>query len=125
MKERRRGQRIATNLAVKWRTSVGPFDSTVIDLSNKGCFILTATQTPPNKVSRVKQVPGNETVDVELRLSPDHSLKLQGQVVYKVESTGFAVRFLALTSDDERVLRTFIEKQHGESSESLAFPRVG
>ena len=124
MKERREAKRIATNLTVKWNTSVLSQEGKVIDLSNGGCFILTAIQMPANKLSMVKQVSKKEPILIELHLSHEESLKVRGEVVYRVGRAGFAVRFLDLSPDEKRVLQAFIEKQESENLKSLPFPRV-
>jgi len=124
MKERRRSKRISTNLTVKWNTSDLSEDSKITDLSTEGCFILTADQMSANKLSRVTQVPERDAIQIELHLSPNGWLKLNGEVVYKVERHGFGVRFLNITTPDEQVLGAFIDKQELGSLESLPFPRV-
>jgi len=77
-----------------------------------------------NKLSRVTEAPKKDAIHVELHLSRDERLKLNGEVVYEVERLGFGVRFLNVTTPDERILRAFIDKQEGGSLEALAFPRV-
>jgi hypothetical protein len=57
-------------------------------------------------------------------LPSDERLKLNGEVVYKVERLGFGVRFLNVSRPNEQVLGAFIDKQKLGSLESLAFPRV-
>lgn len=124
MKERRRAKRISTNLTVRWNTSDLLQDSKITDLSTEGCFILTAKRMSVNKLSRVMQVPERDAIHIELHLSPDEWLKLNGEVVYKVERLGFRVRFLNVATHDEQVLSAFIDKQELGSLESLPFPRV-
>jgi PilZ domain len=99
-------------------------DSKITDLSTEGCFILTAQRTSANKLSRVTQVLKKDAIHVELHLSRDESLKLNGEVVYEVERLGFGVRFLNVTRTDEHQLRAFIDKQEVGLLESLPFPRV-
>jgi hypothetical protein len=77
-----------------------------------------------NKLSRVTPAPKKEAIHVELQLSRDESLKLNGEVVYEVERLGFGVRFLNITTSDEHLLRAFIDNQEVGSLEALAFPRV-
>lgn len=77
-----------------------------------------------NKLSLITQVPEGDAVQVELHLSSDDRLKLNGEVVYKVDRLGFGVRFLNISKPDEHVLRTFIDQQALEISASLPFPRV-
>lgn len=124
MKERRRAKRISTNLTVKWNTSDLSQDSRITDLSTEGCFILTAERMTVNKLSKVTQVPERDAIHIELHLSPNEWLKLNGEMLYKVERLGFGVRFLNIPTQDEQVLRAFIDKQELGSLETLPFPRV-
>ncbi len=124
MKERRGAKRISTNLTVRWNTSVLSHDSKVTDLSSRGCFIMLADRMPENKLFTVKQVPEKEAILIELPLSRDEWLKLHGEVIYRIEGIGFAVRFLNLTLHEAQALRTFIEKQETGSLKALPFPRV-
>ncbi len=77
-----------------------------------------------NKLSRVTEAPKKDAIHVELHLSHDERLKLNGEVVYEVERLGFGVRFLNVTTPDEHLLRAFIDKQEVGVLESLPFPRV-
>ena len=85
---------------------------------------MLANRMPVNKLSTVKQVPEKEAILIELHLSRDEWLKLHGEVVYRVEGIGFAVRFLNPTLHEEQALRAFIEKQEPGSLTALPFPRV-
>ncbi|MCM3870509.1 MAG: PilZ domain-containing protein [Pyrinomonadaceae bacterium] len=123
-KERRQAKRISTNLTVRWNTSDFSQDSKITDLSTEGCFILTANRMSVNKLSRVTAVPKKDAIHVELHLSHDQTLKLNGEVVYEVERLGFGVRFINITPPDEHLLRAFIDKQDVRMEESLPFPRV-
>ena len=123
-KEQRQAKRISTNLAVRWKTAEFSQDSKVTDLSTEGCFILTANRMSVNKLSRITQAPKKDAIHVELHLSRDERLKLNGEVVYEVERLGFGVRFLNVTTPDEDLLRAFIDKQEVRMEESLPFPRV-
>jgi hypothetical protein len=110
-KERRLAKRIATDLIVRWKTSDFSQDSKATDLSTEGCFILTARRMTENRLSRVSQVPKRDAIYVELHLSHDEWLQLNGEVVYEIESLGFGVRFLNVTTPEENILRAFIAKQ--------------
>lgn len=123
-KERRRAKRVSTNLTVRWNTSEISHDSKITDLSTEGCFILTADQMSVNKLSRIMNVPEGDAIHIELHLSSDERLKLNGEVVYKVDLLGFGVRFLNVTRPNEQVLGAFIDKQELGSLESFPFPRV-
>ena len=124
MKERREAKRIATNLTVKWNTPVLSHEGKVIDLSNGGCFILTASQMPVNKLAMVKHVSKKEAILIDLHLPHDESLRIRGEVVYRIGRDGFAVRFLDLPLHEKRALQAFIEKQESENLKALPFPRV-
>jgi WD40 repeat protein len=123
-KERRRAKRISTNLTVRWSTSDLSHDSKITDLSTEGCFILVADQMSANKLSRIADVPNRDAIHIELDLSHGESLKLDGEVIYKIERLGFGVYFLNVTTPDQQVLKAFIDKQNLESDQELAFPRV-
>lgn len=123
-KDRRRAKRISTNLTVKWNTSDLSEDSKITDLSTEGCFILTADQMSANKLSRVTQVPKRDAIHLELHLSPDEFVKLDGEVIFRVKSLGFGVLFLNVATREEQVLSAFIDKQEIGSLDGLAFPRV-
>jgi hypothetical protein len=123
-KERRQAKRISTDLKVRWKTSDLSQNSKITDLSIEGCFILTADQMSVNELSMVTNVPKRDAIDVELYLSQDARLKLNGEVIYEIERLGFGVRFINLTTPDEHLLRDFIDKQEVGSLESLPFPRV-
>ena len=123
-KERRRAKRVSTNLTVRWNTSGLSEESKITDLSTEGCFILTAEQMPVNKLSRVTQVRERDAIHLELHLRPNEGLKLNGEVVYKVDRLGFGVSFLEVGAADEQILRAFIDKQEIETLETFAFPRV-
>ena len=124
MKERRRAKRISTNLKVRWKTSDLAEDSKITDLSTEGCFILTAEQMSVNKLSGITQAPERDAIQIELNLSPDECLKLDGEVIFKVEQLGFGVLFLNVPTHEEQLLTAYINNQKVNSLEALAFPRV-
>jgi PilZ domain len=122
-KERRRSKRISTNVAVSWTTSDFSQGSRVTDLSTEGCFIQTALRMTETRLSLLTQVPKKNAIYVKLHLSHDERLKLNGEVVYEIERLGFGVRFLDVSTPDEKILRAFIDRQELGSLE-LPFPRV-
>ena len=137
MKERRKAKRVPANLTVRWTgvtSRAGPLggkhipdplqEGRIVDLSTDGCFVLTASHIPVNKLSLVTQVSKEEPIMLDIFLSEDKPLQLRGQVVYRVAPVGFGVGFLNLTLPDEQALLAFIEKQELGGLESLPFPRV-
>lgn len=84
--ERRRAERFRVNLPANWEGASVRERGVISDLSTTGCFLLTGGETAPG-----------EPVSVALELPKGKSIKLRGEVVYRTEEIGFAVRF---TSED-------------------------
>jgi hypothetical protein len=124
MKDRRAAKRISTNLPARWGTSVRSHGGRVIDLSSQGCFVQTGDHPPANKVPRVERAAECKAIQIEIEFSVDQCLILNGEVVYEVEHTGFAVRFANLSFDQDQVIRRFIEIQELVITGPLPFPRV-
>lgn len=124
MKELRRAKRVPANLTVRWNTPDLLHEGKIVDLSMDGCFVLTASHIPANKLSLVTKVSKEEPIMLDMSLSDDRPLQLRGQVIYRVAGVGFGVGFLNLALPDKQVLRAFIEEQELGSLESLPFPRV-
>ncbi len=136
MRERRKAKRVPANLTVRWTgvtSQAGPLgkntadqlhEGKIVDLSTDGCFVLTASHIPVNKLSLVTQVSKEEPIMLDIFLSEDKPLQLRGQVVYRVAPVGFGVDFLNLTLPDKEALRAFIEEQELGSLHSRPFPRV-
>ena len=123
MKERRRARRISTNLTARWSSPGSTEEGKIIDLSTGGCFVLTASSIPADKLSLVTQISNEEPILLDMKLA-DRALEVRAEVVYRIERVGFGARFRDLASEDEHELRSFIEQQ-SESFKSLPFPRVG
>jgi hypothetical protein len=84
--ERRRAERLRLNLPARWEAATARERGTVSDISVTGCFLLTGGETAPG-----------EPVRVALELPKGRTIELRGEVVYRTEEIGFAVRF---TSED-------------------------
>jgi hypothetical protein len=96
--ERRKAERFRVNLPARWETALAGERGMVSDISTSGCFMLTGgAQTTPG-----------EPVRVALELPRGRIIELRGEVVYRTEEIGFAVRF---TEDDagRQQLFKFIE----------------
>jgi len=99
--ERRRAERIKVNFRARWQGVLASRKGDITDLSLTGCFILT-----PDLVS-----PG-ETIKLEITLPGTGSIRLEGEVVYKIEEMGFAIRFIRATEQNYKQLAWLI---HAES----------
>jgi hypothetical protein len=124
MKERRHARRISTNLTARWSSPGSREEGKIIDLSAGGCFVLTASCIPADKLSLVTHVSNEEPILLDMELA-GRALEVRAEVVYRIESIGFAASFRDLASQDEHELRSFIDQQEPESVMSRPFRRVG
>src|SRR5947207_14136438 len=88
--ERRSGQRLRTNINVRWESLKAQGNGQVCDLSASGCFVLSG--------GKVNQ---GELIQARLILE-DEIITLWGQVIYAISEMGFALRFLFAGEDGER-----------------------
>jgi len=94
---RRRDERVATNLMAKWGGVAGDHEGRIEDLSLRGCFV--------NTTGRVDV---GEVVSVEIKLPSGEWLRLQGQVTSFQMGIGFGLLFNFPIEDKERALRELI-----------------
>lgn len=90
-KERRQGERVRTKLEAQWEGVLARRAGTVVDISSTGCFVLAAAEVLPEELIRL-----------EIHLPTGRWMYLWGEVVYKIEEMGFALRF---TGSDETELQ--------------------
>src|SRR5580765_4285384 len=81
MQERRSAERFRANLKVRWQSLMTQGRGAVCDLSASGCFVLTGGQVTPRELIRLELIEGDEVTT------------LWGQVAYRVNEMGFALRF--------------------------------
>jgi hypothetical protein len=93
--EKRRNERVSTNLAAKWRGVTGNHEGRIEDLALGGCFV--------NTTGRVDV---GEVVNVEIRLPSGEWLPLRGEVTYYHAGIGYGLMFTLIT--DEAVLRNLV-----------------
>lgn len=98
-KERRRAPRIRVNFRARWEGTWAQREGHITDLSTVGCFILTPDLVRPG-----------EPVKLEIKL-PKGSIKIDGQVVYKIEEMGFAIEFTSATEEDRKRLLWLIRAE--------------
>jgi hypothetical protein len=97
--ERRRAERIRVNFKARWEGAWARREGHITDLSAVGCFILTPDLVKPG-----------EPVKLEIQL-PKGEIKIEGQVVYKVEEMGFAIEFTAASAEDRKRLAWLIRAE--------------
>lgn len=92
--ERRRAERIKVNLPAHWEGTSTRERGTISDISVSGCFLLTGGEPTPG-----------EAVNLALELSKGRTIQLSGEVVYRTEEIGFAVRFRDGGKGHERLVK--------------------
>ena len=97
--DRRRAQRIRVNFRARWEGTWARREGHITDLSAVGCFILT-----PDLVR------AGEPVKLEIQL-PRGEIKIDGQVVYKIEEMGFAIEFTSASDEDRKRLNWLIRAE--------------
>jgi len=94
--ERRTAERFKLTLDINWESMTGRRPGTLIDMSIKGCFILSAGQ-----------VHEGEIVKIFLPLSDGSNVQLLGEVKNHVIDIGFAVSFIDPTGSQIDFLESF------------------
>lgn len=98
IEERRENERVKVELPARWEGVLEGRDGTVTDLSPTGCFILTAGDVKPK-----------ELVRLEIELETGRRILLWGEVVYRTQDIGFAVRFTGTEETEQKMLEVLIE----------------
>jgi hypothetical protein len=93
MQERRRANRLRTDIPVRWETLKTQGRGFVCDLSTSGCFVLSGGEVTRGELARLDLLMSDEIVSV------------WGTVVYAISEMGFAVRFLFGGHDEEDFLK--------------------
>jgi hypothetical protein len=88
MQERRTAERVHLNLRARWEGLRTQGRGAVSDLSSTGCFVLSGGE-----------VTIGELIRLEISFSDEQAM-VWGQVVYKVNEMGFALRF-AFGNDED------------------------
>src|SRR6266404_7974416 len=97
MEERRRAQRLRTNINVRWESLKTQGAGQVCDLSATGGFVLSGGEVNQGELLQMRLIFEDEIVG------------LWGQVIYAVREMGFAVRFI-LTDDDGKDLSALLDR---------------
>ena len=98
--DRRKHRRISLSLGVVWEGASGKHESRASDISLDGCFIDT-----------IGQVAVGDTISFKLRISETETIDLDGEVVNKLPRFGFGLRYINLSDENRRRLKTMIGSQ--------------
>jgi len=96
--ERRRAERLRTNLAAFWEGVLTRRGGTITDISATGCFILTRDD-----------VQLQELIRLEVLSPTGRAICLWGEVVYKAPEMGFAVRFTGTEQSEQEMLGLLLD----------------
>ena len=89
--DRRRHGRVPAFIEVLWEGASGKYEARTGDIHTAGCFI-----------DSIGEVAVGETVSFKLRLPNEEWIDVKGEVVYRYPNAGFGVRFLSISSEDDR-----------------------
>jgi hypothetical protein len=101
-KERRENERVRADLEAHWEGVLARRDGRIVDISSSGCFILTTDE-----------VREEELIRLEIQLPTGRRIYLWGEVVYKVEEMGFALRFTGSDETELQMLGMLIDYARG------------
>jgi hypothetical protein len=103
--DRRQAERVYVRLNARWEGVLAQCEGNIVDLSATGCFVLTADRVKPKELIRV-----------EIQLPTEGWLYLWGEVVYRIEEMGFALRFTGVSDTEQSMLDLLIEFMREETA---------
>jgi len=89
--ERRRQGRVEAYIEVSWEGASGKYAARTGDIHTGGCFI-----------DSIAEVAVGEIIHFKLRLPSEEWIEVKGEVAYKYPNAGFGVRFVTISSEDDR-----------------------
>ncbi|HYG11330.1 MAG TPA: PilZ domain-containing protein [Pyrinomonadaceae bacterium] len=107
--DRRQSERVYVQLNARWEGVWARCEGHIVDLSATGCFVLTADRVKPKELIRV-----------EIELPTEGWLYLWGEVVYRIEEMGFALRFTGVSDMEQAMLDLLLEFMREETSNTDA-----
>lgn len=113
MAERRQAERVYVRLDARWEGVLAQCEGHIVDLSTTGCFVLTS--------DRVKT---KELIRVEIQLPTEGWMYLWGEVVYRIEDMGFALRFTGVSEMEQALLNLLLDFVRDEASSSVSAPAL-
>lgn len=96
-KDRRRDERVRTNLPARWDGLSGGHEARIEDISLGGCFV--------NTTGRVSF---GEVIVLQVKLPSGEWLTLRGEATTAQEGIGFGLNFTFITDEEEFALRELI-----------------
>ena len=109
--DRRQAERVYVQLNARWEGVLARCEGHIVDLSTTGCFVLTSDRVKPKELIRV-----------EIQLPTEGWLYLWGEVVYRIEEMGFALRFTGVSDTEQAMLDLLLEfmrEEKGSASTSV------
>ena len=103
--ERRQAERVYVRLNSRWEGVLAQCEGQIVDLSMTGCFVLTSDRVKPKELIRV-----------EIELPTEGWLYLWGEVVYRLEEMGFALKFTGVSDIEQSMLKLLLEYIKEEAS---------
>ena len=97
MSDRRKEERVEVILDAVWDGKSGNYTARVTDLSEGGCYVDTLGDTSLGEILTFK-----------LQLSNGEWLELTGEVAHMSPPLGFGMRFVSLSDDQLKQLRSVI-----------------
>jgi hypothetical protein len=107
--DRRQSERVYVRLNARWEGVLARCEGNIVDLSTTGCFVLTADLVKPKELIRV-----------EIQLPTEGWLYLWGEVVYRIEEMGFALRFTGVSDMEQAMLDLLLEFMREETGSGAA-----
>ena len=107
--ERRQSERVYVQLNARWEGVLARCEGNIVDLSATGCFVLTADRVKPKELIRV-----------EIQLPTEGWLYLWGEVVYRIEEMGFALRFTGVSDMEQGMLDLLLDFMREETGDNSA-----
>jgi len=95
--ERRLAHRLRVNIKTHWESKSKRRDGVILDLSQKGCFIVTPDE-----------IPVGATITVEVGLPKMLHMTLEGIAIRHSKGRGVGVRFKDLTPTQQMLLMKLI-----------------
>ncbi|HEX8129601.1 MAG TPA: PilZ domain-containing protein [Pyrinomonadaceae bacterium] len=109
--DRRQAERVYVRLNARWEGVLARCEGNIVDLSATGCFVLTSDRVKPKELIRV-----------EIQLPTEGWLYLWGEVVYRIEEMGFALRFTGVSETEQSMLNLLLEFMREETGNRAAAP---
>ena len=103
--ERRESERVRAALPARWEGVLAGSDGSVADLSQTGCFVVTGAEVRPHELIRL-----------EIETESGRRLYLWGEVVYRIDEIGFALRFTDTGRAEQQTLASLIASVRGRDA---------